>query len=290
MAPSTYYAAKDRAPSARAVNDAALIPELMTLWNANYCVYGVRKLWKTARRAGIDIGRDQTGRLMRAAGIEGATRTKRVKTTRPDPMSTRHPDLVKREFTATAPNRLWVTDLTFVPTWAGIAYVCFIIDAFSRMIVGWRCASHMRTEMVLDAIEMARWGRGAHHADLRCHSDAGSQAVFNRSSQHRRIGVSDERVGQAEAGPGVSGSDRVAGAADGGVASGSGAVLGGDRGGEEDARGRRSGGCFGAGRAPMVPRSWWSEPTITSHRVRSISVAVGARGYRAVARARRWRA
>ncbi|WP_238579644.1 IS3 family transposase [Agreia bicolorata] len=180
VAPSTYYAAKDRAPSVRAVNDAALIPELVTLWNTNYCVYGVRKLWKTARRAGIDIGRDQTGRLMRAAGIEGATRSKRVKTTRPDPSASRHPDLVKRQFTATAPNRLWVTDLTFVPTWAGVAYVCFIIDAYSRMIVGWRCASHMRTEMVLDAIEMARWGRGTHHEDLRCHSDSGSQLTSIR--------------------------------------------------------------------------------------------------------------
>ena len=137
VAPSTYCAAKDRAPSARAVSDAALTPALVSLWQDNYCVYGVRKLWKTARRAGIDIGRDQTGRLMRAAGIEGATRIKRVKTTRPDPTSARHPDLVKREFTATAPNRLWVTDLTFVPTWAGVAYVCFIIDAFSRRIVGW---------------------------------------------------------------------------------------------------------------------------------------------------------
>jgi len=85
-------------------------------------------------------------------------------------MAARHPDLVNREFTATAPNRLWVTDLTFVPTWAGVAYVCFIIDAFSRMIVGWRCASHMRTEMALDAIEMAGWGRGTHHDDLRCHT------------------------------------------------------------------------------------------------------------------------
>jgi putative transposase len=180
VAPSTYYAAKDRGPSARAISDAVLIPELVTLWNANYCVYGVRKLWKTARRAGIDIGRDQTGRLMRVAGIEGATRSKRVKTTRPDPASARHPDLVKREFTATAPNRLWVTDLTFVPTWAGVAYVCFIIDAFSRTIVGWRRASHMRTEMVLDAIEMARWSRGRHHEDLRCHSDAGSQVTSIR--------------------------------------------------------------------------------------------------------------
>ena len=182
MAPSSYYAAKTHAPSARAQRDEELIPRLVELWVANYRVYGVRKLWKAARRAGIVIGRDQTARLMKVAGIEGARRSKRVKTTRPDPASARHPDLVRREFTATAPNRLWVTDLTFVATWAGVAYVCFIIDAFSRMIVGWRVASHMRTEMILDAIEaildaieMARWSRGHQHADLRCHSDAGSQ-------------------------------------------------------------------------------------------------------------------
>ena len=175
MAPSSYYAAKTRTPSARAQRDEELIPRLVELWEANYRVYGVRKLWKAARRAGIAIGRDQTARLMKVAGIEGARRSKRVKTTRPDPASARHPDLVQREFTATAPNRLWVTDLTFVATWAGVAYVCFIIDAFSRMIVGWRVASHMRTEMILDAIEMARWSRGHRHADLRCHSDAGSQ-------------------------------------------------------------------------------------------------------------------
>lgn len=175
MAPSSYYAARTREPSARARRDEAFIPQLVELWEANYRVYGVRKLWKAARRAGIVIGRDQTARLMRAAGIEGARRSKRVRTTRPDPASARHPDLVQRRFTATALNRLWVTDLTFVSTWAGVAYVCFIVDAFSRMIVGWRVASHMRTEMVLDAIEMARRSRGARHDDLRCHSDAGSQ-------------------------------------------------------------------------------------------------------------------
>jgi transposase InsO family protein len=98
-----------------------------------------------------------------------------VRTTRRDRSAGRHPDLVKRQFRAERPNQLWVTDLTFVATWAGVAYVCFIVDAFSRMIVGWRVAGHMRTPMVLDAIEMARWNRGLHHPDLRCHSDAGSQ-------------------------------------------------------------------------------------------------------------------
>jgi putative transposase len=175
VAPSTYYAAKSRRPSARATRDATTGPRLQALWNENYQVYGARKLWKAARRAGIDIGRDQVARLMRAAGMEGARRTKRVRTTRPDPVAARHPDLVRRDFTATAPNKLWVTDLTYVPTWAGVAYVCFIVDAYSRMIVGWRVAGHMRTEMVLDAIEMARWSRGTRIQGLRCHSDAGSQ-------------------------------------------------------------------------------------------------------------------
>lgn len=175
VALSTYYDAKARVPSARALRDAVLGPALCQLWKDNYCVYGARKLWKTARRDGHDVGRDQVARLMRAAGIEGVRRGKRVRTTKADPAAARHPDLVHRNFAAAAPNQLWVTDLTFVPTWAGVAYVCFIIDAHSRMIVGWRVASHMRTSMVLDALEMARWSRGTTLQDLICHSDAGSQ-------------------------------------------------------------------------------------------------------------------
>ena len=175
VAPSTYYAAKTRTPSARQVRDAAMRDVVRQLWEDNYRVYGARKIWKAARRAGHDLGRDQVARLMRAEGIEGVRRSKRVRTTKPDPGAPRHPDLVGRDFTATGPNQLWVTDLTYVPTWAGVAYVCFIIDAYSRMIVGWRVASHMRTTMVLDAIEMARWSRGAILTGLRCHSDAGSQ-------------------------------------------------------------------------------------------------------------------
>ena len=175
VAPSTYYAAKTRPPSARAQRDAVMIPVLVALWAANYRVYGAHKLWKAARRAGHDIGRDQVARLMRAAGIEGVSRRRRLRTTRPDDTAARHPDLVGRDFTAGAPNQLWVLDLTYVATWAGVAYVCFIVDAFSRMIVGWRVAAHMRTTMVLDAVDMAAWNRGARIAGLRCHSDAGSQ-------------------------------------------------------------------------------------------------------------------
>jgi len=150
-----------------------MIPILVALWTANYRVYGAHKLWKAARRAGHVIGRDQVARLMRAADIHGVSRKRRLRTTRPDPLAPRPADLVERDFTATRPNELWVTDLTYVPTWSGVAYVCFIVDAFSRMIVGWRVAAHMRTEMVLDALEMARWSRGTQLEGLRCHSDAG---------------------------------------------------------------------------------------------------------------------
>jgi len=111
VASSTYYAARNRAPSARAQRDAELVPRLVKLWADNYEVYGSRKLWKAARRSGVDIGRDQTRRLMRKAGIRGARRSKRVRTTRRDHGAGRHPDLVERRFTATEPNRLWVTDL-----------------------------------------------------------------------------------------------------------------------------------------------------------------------------------
>src|SRR4029079_11632687 len=134
--------------------------------------YGARKLWHAARRAGLDIGRDQVARLMRGAGIDGVRRTKQVRTTRADPVAARHPDLVERRFQADAPNRLWITDLTYVPTSAGVAYVCFIVDAFPRMIVGLRGAGHMRTPMVLDPLEMARWSRGTGLDGLRWHSNA----------------------------------------------------------------------------------------------------------------------
>ena len=138
VAPSTYYAGKSRPPSARALADAATTPRLVALHQENYSVYGARKLWKAARRAGYDLGRDQVARLMRAAGLKGVRRGRRVVTTRADKSAERAPDLVNRQFWAEHPNALWVTDLTYVHTWAGVAYVCFIIDAYSRMIVGWR--------------------------------------------------------------------------------------------------------------------------------------------------------
>ena len=129
---------------------------LTALHVANFSVYGTRKMWKAMVRAGHEVGRDQVARLMQVAGLQGVRRTKRLRTTRRDDTAPRSADLVERNFTATGPNQLWVMDLTYVPTWQGVAYVCFITDAFSRMIVGWRVAAPVRTEMVLDALEMAR--------------------------------------------------------------------------------------------------------------------------------------
>ena len=175
VAPSTYYCAKSRPLSDRTIRDGVMMPILLTLWKANYSVYGARKLWIAATKAGHEIGRDQVARLMRELGIWGVKRSRRVRTTTRDDGAERSPDLVDRDFTADRPNALWVTDLTYVATWSGVAYVCFIVDAFSRKVVGWRVAGHMRTNMVLDALEMARWSRGTNLEGLRCHSDAGSQ-------------------------------------------------------------------------------------------------------------------
>ena len=175
VTPSTYYDNKKRLPSARAVRDAVIMPILLALFQTNYSVYGVRKLWVAATRAGHDIGRDQVGHLMKQLGIQGVSRRRKVRTTIRDDDADRPADLVDRDFTADAPNQLWVTGLAYVPTWDDMGYVCFIIDAFSRKIVGWRVAGHMRTSMVLDALEMARWSRGARLEGLVAHSDAGSQ-------------------------------------------------------------------------------------------------------------------
>lgn len=187
VAPSTYYAAKRRViePSARALRDAVMAQILLTLWITNRKVYGAHKLWKAARRAGHEIGRDQVARLMRELGIEGISRRrKKVFTTIADPDAVRAPDLVNRNFKAAAPNQLWVTDLTYVPTRSGMAYVCFIVDAFSRRIVGWRVAPNMKTDMVLDALEMARASRGSRRlVGLVAHADAGSQFTSVRFTE-----------------------------------------------------------------------------------------------------------
>ncbi len=151
VAPSTYYAAKKRVPSARQLRDQLMMPILLALWVTNRNLYGAHKLWKAARRDGHDIGRDQVARLMKKLDISGVTKGRRIRTTRADDKAARPADLVDRVFTADRPNRLWVVDLTYVATWSGFGYVCFITDAFSRKIVGWRTRTGLSETRLLES-------------------------------------------------------------------------------------------------------------------------------------------
>ncbi len=174
---SAYYQRATGQRSARAVDDERLLERIRELHEANYCAYGYRRMWKALGRAGERAGRDRVQRLMRREDIQGAKRRgKPWRTTRPDPKAARRPDLVQRDFTATRPDALWVADLTYLRCWEGVVYFAFVLDAFSRRIVGWQFASHMRTDLVLDALRMALAHRcpGA-DVELVHHSDRGSQ-------------------------------------------------------------------------------------------------------------------
>lgn len=170
-----YRAAKTRTPSARALRDDLLVPEIARLHAENYGVYGRRKMHALMKRQGWDIGRDQTERLMRLAGVRGVKKSKRVFTTRSDPAAALPKDLVKRNFRAPGPRQLWVCDITYVATWSGFAYVAFVTDAFSRRIVGWNVASTLKAEILpLQALDMAAWGAGGSLDGLIHHADHGS--------------------------------------------------------------------------------------------------------------------
>ena len=174
---SAYYQRKTGARSRRRVEDERLVEKIRQLHAANYYAYGSRRMWKALRRAGEGVGRGRVERLMRTHGICGAKRRgKPWRTTKPDPLARRRPDLVDRDFTAAGPNELWVADLTYLRCWEGVVFFAFIIDAFSRRIVGWQLAGHMRTTLVLDALKMAlhQCGPGA-DVELVHHSDRGSQ-------------------------------------------------------------------------------------------------------------------
>jgi putative transposase len=285
VAPSSYYAAKRRPPSARAVRDAELAPRVRKVFDANYQVYGVRKLWRQLQRQGERIGRDQVGRLMRTLGIAGVVRGKPRRTTVADPAAVRAPDLVQRQFTATRPNQLWVSDFTYVATWSGTVYVALVIDVYSRLIVGWRAATSMRTELVLDALEMAVWRRAEVLDGLICHSDAGSQGGFKWSSQHLVVGgVDGDDARAAAGGAAVSGADPVAWSADGGVAPGPRPVLGSDCAGRQ-LRGRGAGDRrVIRGRDTVVSSRWRGEPLPCPDGVRSLFVLRRTRGPRHLAR------
>ena len=174
---SAYYQRATGERSARSVEDEQLTCRIREVHEQNFECYGYPRVWHELQRQGEQVGRDHVARLMRQEGIRGAKRRgKPWRTTIADPVVQKRPDLVNRDFTATAPDRLWVGDFTYLRTWEGRMSFAFLIDVFSRMIVGWQLASHMRTDLVLDALRMALGTRqpGA-HVQLLAHTDQGSQ-------------------------------------------------------------------------------------------------------------------
>ena len=184
VAPSTFYAAVSRQPSARAVRDEELKAQITRVHQSNFGVYGVRKVWLQLKRETVSVGRDQVARLMRDLALAGAIRGAVKRTTIPAEVAQRPGDLVERRFTAPAPNRLWVGDPTYVATWSGFCYVAFVLDAFSHRIVGWRVAASLHAELALDALEMAiRTRRGQSLDGLVHHSDRGVQFLSIRYTE-----------------------------------------------------------------------------------------------------------
>ena len=185
ISPSGYYAARARPPSPRAVRDAALEKQIQRVYKDSGERYGAWKVWDQLNREGIPAARCTVERLMRKLGLRGVRRGGyKVRTTVPDPSQDRPPDLVNRDFAPDAPDRLWVADFTYVPTWAGMAYTAFVIDAFSRLITGWRTAASHSTDLVLDALVMAVTGRarqGVKVAGLIGHSDYAEVCVKPRN-------------------------------------------------------------------------------------------------------------
>jgi putative transposase len=186
IAPSTYYEQKARQADprrqpARVQREARLRPEIQRVWQANRRVYGAKKVWKQLNREAILVARCTVARLMRDLGLRGVVRGRRITTTIPAALAARPRDLVERDFRATRPNQLWVADLTYVATWRGFAYVAFVIDVFSRRIVGWRARS-LRSDLALDALEQALYDRET-DAGLVHHSDRGVQYLSIRYTE-----------------------------------------------------------------------------------------------------------
>lgn len=184
IAPNTYWVAKKRPPSTRALRDEQLKVEIGRVYDENLFVYGADKIWTQLNNEGTRVARCTVERLMRSMGLSGARRGKTwTTTTDSDHGFDRPADLVDRDFAAPAPNRLWVADITYVKTHSGWVYVAFVIDVYSRMVVGWQASKSLRSDLALDALEMAVWNRQRHGVDvsgLVHHSDRGVQYLSIR--------------------------------------------------------------------------------------------------------------
>jgi putative transposase len=198
VSPSGYYAWRQRPPSARARADVAMTATIREVHAASRATYGAPRVHAELRDVHrVRCGRKRVARLMRAAGLVGVCRRRSVRTTRRDEAAVASDDLVKRAFTATAPDRLWVADITYLPTWQGFLYLAIILDACSRRVVGWAMADHLRAELVVDALDMALWNRRPAHGLIH-HSDHGRQytsLAFGRRCREAGITVSMGSVG-----------------------------------------------------------------------------------------------
>lgn len=201
IAPSTYYEYKARIEDperlpARAKRDVSLKKDIQRVWEQNFRVYGVRKVWRQLKREKIAAARCTVGRLMSEMGLKGAIRGRKYKTTMPEEAATRPLDLVVRNFKATRPNQLWVADLTYVATWRGFVFVAFVIDVYARRIVGWRASNSLRSDLALDALEQAIYDRAPSEADhLIHHSDRGVQYLSIRYTERLGEAGIDASVG-----------------------------------------------------------------------------------------------
>jgi putative transposase len=194
IAPSTYYEHLNRTASAHEQRDERLTAEITRVHAENFGVYGARKVWLALNREGTAVARCTVERLMRTLGLAGAMRGKAKRTTIPDPAADRPRDLVGRNFSPPAPDRLWVADITYVSTWSGWVYVAFVIDAYSRRVLGWRTGTSMTSQLVLDALEQAVWTRNragqADLSELKHHTDRGSQYLSLKFSERlAEIGI-----------------------------------------------------------------------------------------------------
>ena len=198
VSPSGFYAWRDRRPSPRAQQDAVLLGHLRTCHARSDGTYGAPRLLGDLRDLGLAVGQKRVARLMRQGGLVGVSRRRRVRTTRRGPDQHAAADLVQRHFTASAPNQLWVADITYVPTWAGFLYLAIVLDVYSRRIVGWAMATHLKTDLVLAALNMAiaqrRPTNVIHHSDHGCQYTA---LAFGRRCQQLGVRPSRGTVGDA---------------------------------------------------------------------------------------------
>jgi putative transposase len=284
IAPQTYYAAKSRPPSKRSVTDEETTGKIREIHKVNYGVYGARKVHAQLRRDGHKVARCTVERLMRREGLRGVRRAKGPRTTMPGPLTDRPGDLVERRFSAPAPNCLWVADITYIRTFSGWVYAAFVLDVFSRRVVGWQLSTSLHTDLALDALdaldalEMGLWTRrrdGRDVSQLIHHSDRGVQGGFNRSSQHLVIMEVLDGSSSASSGSGGATEVEVAGASEV-PAAGRVGVLGRDCQGPSRGRGCPRRGRGAGGRHALVP-AMWRHATIRSETAfGQISVISGA--------------